>query len=99
MPDPFQLSRFVAAQEPAYEHARRELRAGAKTGHWMWFIFPQLDGFFARLISNPWPGARGFLVHRHTSSSSIGSKAGSASGSFWPEMVKLPVDLTPRAAR
>jgi uncharacterized protein (DUF1810 family) len=44
MTDPFQLSRFVAAQEPAYEHARRELRAGAKTGHWMWFIFPQLDG-------------------------------------------------------
>jgi len=44
MTDPFQLSRFVAAQEPAYEPARRELRAGAKTGHWMWFLFPQLEG-------------------------------------------------------
>ena len=36
------LSRFVEAQETAYERARSELLAGAKTSHWMWFIFPQL---------------------------------------------------------
>jgi len=42
--DPYNLQRFVEAQEPAYEAARAELAAGAKRGHWIWFIFPQLKG-------------------------------------------------------
>ena len=41
---PFDLERFVTAQEGVYEGALRELRAGRKTGHWIWFIFPQLAG-------------------------------------------------------
>jgi uncharacterized protein (DUF1810 family) len=41
---PFDLERFVAGQEGVYEGALRELRAGRKTGHWIWFIFPQLAG-------------------------------------------------------
>jgi len=41
-PDPFQLQRFVDAQEPAFEAALGELRAGSKTSNWMWFVFPQL---------------------------------------------------------
>ena len=41
---PFDLDRFVVAQEGVYEGALRELRAGRKTGHWIWFIFPQLVG-------------------------------------------------------
>ena len=41
---PFDLERFVAAQEGVYEGALRELRQGRKTGHWIWFIFPQLAG-------------------------------------------------------
>jgi uncharacterized protein (DUF1810 family) len=44
MADPFNLARFVDAQEPVYEQARRELRAGQKESHWMWFIFPQIAG-------------------------------------------------------
>ena len=40
----FDLERFVAAQEGVYEGALRELREGRKTGHWIWFIFPQLVG-------------------------------------------------------
>ena len=40
----FDLERFVAAQEGVYEGVLRELRAGRKTGHWIWFIFPQLAG-------------------------------------------------------
>lgn len=35
---------FVSAQNPIYPQALAELRAGAKQGHWMWFIFPQLTG-------------------------------------------------------
>jgi uncharacterized protein (DUF1810 family) len=44
--DPFKLSRFVTAQDEhgTYDRALGELRAGRKTSHWMWFIFPQLDG-------------------------------------------------------
>lgn len=38
------LERFVAAQESVYAQALAEIRAGAKRSHWIWFIFPQLDG-------------------------------------------------------
>jgi uncharacterized protein (DUF1810 family) len=42
--DPFDLARFVAAQVHVYPQVRAELRAGRKTSHWMWFIFPQIAG-------------------------------------------------------
>jgi uncharacterized protein (DUF1810 family) len=42
--DPYNLQRFVDAQEGAFETALAELRAGSKHSHWMWFIFPQLAG-------------------------------------------------------
>ncbi len=44
--DPCDIQRFVAAQDAGgiYEHATAELRAGRKTSHWMWFIFPQIAG-------------------------------------------------------
>jgi uncharacterized protein (DUF1810 family) len=35
---------FVAAQDGVYRNVVRELTAGEKRSHWMWFIFPQLDG-------------------------------------------------------
>jgi uncharacterized protein (DUF1810 family) len=44
MNDPYALQRFVNAQAGVYEQVRSELRAGRKTGHWMWFIFPQIRG-------------------------------------------------------
>src|SRR5512143_2569700 len=40
----FDLDRFVQAQAGTYESALRELRDGRKTGHWIWFIFPQGAG-------------------------------------------------------
>ncbi len=42
--DPHHLQRFLDAQAPVYEQVLRELRAGRKTSHWMWFIFPQIAG-------------------------------------------------------
>jgi uncharacterized protein (DUF1810 family) len=42
--DPFNLERFVAAQDPVYARAIAELRRGSKQSHWMWFIFPQIAG-------------------------------------------------------
>jgi uncharacterized protein (DUF1810 family) len=44
MSDPYDLRRFVVAQQDVYEAAVSELRAGRKTSHWMWFIFPQIAG-------------------------------------------------------
>jgi uncharacterized protein (DUF1810 family) len=46
MPDPHDLERFVAAQDDrgTYDAALAELRAGRKTSHWMWFVFPQIAG-------------------------------------------------------
>jgi uncharacterized protein (DUF1810 family) len=42
--DPYHLQRFVDAQDPVFEEVCLELRKGCKTSHWMWFIFPQIEG-------------------------------------------------------
>ncbi len=42
--DPYDLKRFLVAQEGVYERALAELRSGLKRTHWMWYIFPQIDG-------------------------------------------------------
>ena len=46
MTDPYRLQRFCAAQDEGGTYARAvaELRAGRKTSHWMWFVFPQVAG-------------------------------------------------------
>jgi len=46
MSDPYHLERFVEAQDSGgtYGQALAELQLGRKTGHWMWFIFPQIAG-------------------------------------------------------
>lgn len=42
--DPFDLNRFISAQEDVYDSVLSELKAGHKRTHWMWYIFPQIDG-------------------------------------------------------
>jgi len=42
--DPFSLNRFISAQNEVYNSVLAELRSGTKRTHWMWFIFPQIDG-------------------------------------------------------
>jgi len=42
--DSYNLQRFVAAQNPVFEDVCAELRGGRKTSHWMWFVFPQIQG-------------------------------------------------------
>jgi uncharacterized protein (DUF1810 family) len=44
MANSFDLDRFTAAQAPVIDQVKRELRAGEKRSHWMWFVFPQLAG-------------------------------------------------------
>ncbi len=68
--DPFDLERFVAAQDAglAYRHALTELRNGRKQGHWIWFVFPQLAGLGASPMSERYAirtldEARSYLRH------------------------------------
>ena len=44
MNDVYDLNRFVRGQEDDYERALSEITSGQKRTHWMWYIFPQLDG-------------------------------------------------------
>jgi uncharacterized protein (DUF1810 family) len=65
---PYDLDRFVAAQEGVYAGALAELRAGRKTGHWIWFVFPQMAGLgrsemSARYAISSLDEARAYLDH------------------------------------
>jgi uncharacterized protein (DUF1810 family) len=44
MDDPHNLQRFIDAQDRIYDRVLAELRAGSKSSHWMWFVFPQIAG-------------------------------------------------------
>jgi uncharacterized protein (DUF1810 family) len=66
--DPFELERFVEAQEGIYARALAEIRAGRKESHWMWFIFPQLDGLGFSAMAERYAikrleEARAYLAH------------------------------------
>jgi uncharacterized protein (DUF1810 family) len=49
--DPFNLNRFVQAQEDDYQRALSEITSGRKRSHWMWYVFPQIDGLGASSTS------------------------------------------------
>ncbi len=51
MVDPCDLQRFVEAQSPVYSQVCAELAAGAKTSHWMWFVFPQLKALGRSVVA------------------------------------------------
>lgn len=68
MVDPFNLERFVTAQNPVFAQVLNELRAGRKRSHWMWFIFPQLRGLGRSPIADYYgmgslAEARAYLAH------------------------------------
>ncbi|CAA9244219.1 MAG: NTP pyrophosphohydrolases including oxidative damage repair enzymes [uncultured Acidimicrobiales bacterium] len=70
MDDPFELERFVAAQDAGGTYARavEELRRGDKTSHWMWFVFPQIEGLGHSAMSTRYAisslaEARAYLRH------------------------------------
>ena len=68
MSDPYDLHRFVDAQRSTYDSAVGELRAGRKTSHWMWFVFPQIAGLGRSQMSQRYAidsleEARAYLDH------------------------------------
>jgi uncharacterized protein (DUF1810 family) len=67
-PNPFDLTRFIRAQERDYVQALGEIRRGQKRSHWMWYVFPQIDGLamssMAKLYSiKSLEEARAYLDH------------------------------------
>jgi uncharacterized protein (DUF1810 family) len=69
MSDPYDLQRFVDAQDRGtYDRALAELRDGRKTSHWMWFVFPQIAGLGSspmaqRYVIASLDEARAYLAH------------------------------------
>ncbi len=70
MTDPYQLHRFETAQDQGGTYARAvaELRAGRKSSHWMWFIFPQIAGLGRSAIARKYAiaslaEAQAYLAH------------------------------------
>ncbi|UQU61479.1 DUF1810 domain-containing protein [Couchioplanes caeruleus] len=63
-----ELERFVQAQDSTYDRALAELRAGRKSSHWMWFVFPQIAGLGSsstaqRYAIQDLAEARAYLAH------------------------------------
>jgi uncharacterized protein (DUF1810 family) len=68
MTAPFELERFVSAQAPVVAQVERELAAGRKQSHWMWFVFPQLRGLGHSAMAQRYgiaslEEARAYLAH------------------------------------
>ena len=68
MIDPFDLQRFVDAQDSCYAQVCSELAAGKKHSHWMWFVFPQIQGLGSsgmaqRFAISGMEEARAYLDH------------------------------------
>ena len=66
--DPYDLERYVRAQEPLFAQVCAELAAGHKQSHWMWFVFPQLRGLGSspmaeRFAIGSLAEARAYLAH------------------------------------
>ena len=68
MDDPFDLTRFLDAQEGVFDIALAEIRKGRKQSHWMWFVFPQMRGLGTSLMAHRYglsslDEARAYLKH------------------------------------
>ena len=109
--DPFNLNRFTEAQEGVYGRAMAELTGGRKRSHWMWFIFPQIEGLGHSSISRQYAiksieEARAYLKHpilgarlSDCAEAVLGIEGRSASEIFgFPDDLKLRSSMTLFAA-
>jgi uncharacterized protein (DUF1810 family) len=107
--DPFDLDRFVAAQNDGhvYERALRELEAGRKRTHWMWFVFPQIAGLGSSSMTRRYAisgadEARAYLAHpvlgprlRACATAAAAIEAGGIERAFGPiDTIKLRSSMT-----
>lgn len=109
--DPFDLKRFMAAQERSYATALAELRDGEKESHWMWYIFPQIEGLGHSPTSRHYSiksmeEARAYLAHpvlghrlRECAEAVLAVEGRSAAAIFgYPDDLKLKSSMTLFAA-
>ena len=107
MSDQYNLERFVKQQEHSYDTAYRELSAGSKQSHWMWWIFPQIVGLGMTSTSVEYSiksmeEAKAYLEHpvlgknlRDISSLLLSIKQNNASIVFgYPDDLKLRSSMT-----
>lgn len=105
--DPFDLQRFVDAQERVYDTVLTELRAGRKRSHWIWFVFPQLRGLGSSAMAQRYAissldEARAYLAHdvlgprlRECAQLVARSPQASADALFgWPDDLKVRSSMT-----
>jgi uncharacterized protein (DUF1810 family) len=105
--DPFDLQRFVDAQEQVYDRVLGELRAGRKRSHWIWFIFPQVAGLgssqtAARYAISSLDEARAYLRHAllgprlHECAQLVNAVQGRSIGEIfgWPDDLKVRSSMT-----
>ena len=105
--DIYDLNRFLIAQEGVYERALAELKGGQKRTHWMWFIFPQIDGLgysptAMRYSIKSMEEARQYLDHAvlgkrllECTEAVVALKGGSASEIFgYPDDLKFKSSMT-----
>jgi uncharacterized protein (DUF1810 family) len=105
--DPYNLRRFVDAQDPLYDAVCRELSAGRKQSHWMWFVFPQILGLGRSEMARRYAisgvdEARAYAAHpvlgrrlRHVCALVLKAPAGSAADIFGPlDAVKFRSSMT-----
>jgi uncharacterized protein (DUF1810 family) len=103
----FDPERFLEAQEGVHERALSELRAGRKKSHWMWFVFPQIEGLGQSWMSKRYAisgleEARAYLAHPvlgprlvECSDAVLGVEGRSASEIFgFPDDMKLRSSMT-----
>ena len=105
--DPFDLQRFVDAQDPVWDRVQAELRRGRKSSHWMWFVFPQVAGLGSSPTARAYAvsgldEARAYLAHpvlgprlREAAELAAAVPAGTASEVFgYPDDLKLRSSMT-----
>ncbi len=105
--DPYHLQRFLDAQTDDYAQALAEIRAGHKRTHWMWYIFPQIDGLAYSSTAKHYAiksvaEARAYLAHpvlgprlRECAEAAIGVEGRSATQIFGsPDDLKLRSSAT-----
>ena len=105
--DPYDLNRFISTQEWVFDRALSELRGGMKRTHWMWYIFPQIDGLgyspTARLYAiKSLEEARQYLSHpilgarlKECAEAVLSVQGRSASDIFgYPDDMKLQSSMT-----
>ena len=109
--DPFDLARFVDAQQHDYERALDEIRRGRKQSHWMWYVFPQVRGLGRSAMSDRYAidglaEAQAYLAHPilgprlvEIAEAVLAIRGRSATEIFgWPDDMKLQSSTTLFAA-